>query len=103
MPAANEVDLSGDPGHRFRVSDQVLFEALPTGEVVCLHLGTEEYFGLDPVGARCLALLSELGSIDEAERQLALEYDVEPSDLRGDLEDLVSQLQRDGLIEFDAV
>ena len=103
MSAANAINLVGGRRHRLRVSDQLLFEELPTGEIVCLHLGSEEYFGLDAVAGRCLVVLSELGSIDEAERQLALEYDVEPSELRADLEELVDQLERHGLVEFDAV
>jgi hypothetical protein len=103
MPTANEIHVSGPRRERGRIADRVLVEELPTGELVLLHLGTEEYFGLDPVGARFLVVLCEVGSIDEAGRQLAEEYDVEASDLLADLEELVEELRRHGLLEFDAL
>jgi hypothetical protein len=103
MPTANEINVSGPRRQRRRVADQVLVEELPTGELVMLHVGTEEYFGLDPVGARFLIVLCESGSVEEAGRRLVQEYDVEASELLADLDELVEELSRHGLLEFDAL
>jgi len=71
------------------------------GEAVLLDLKTERYFGLDPIGTRAWTLLSSQPTIDEAYRAMLDEYDVEPEQLRLDLEDFVVRLRKHGLIEVD--
>jgi len=93
------MDRSQENGVRFRVSSDLLPEQLPGGESVFLHLGSEEYFGLDEVGTRCWGVLSATGSVEAAHRQLLEEYDVEPNRLRHDLGDFVEDLLRHGFIE----
>jgi len=86
---------------RVSVSPELLVQRLPNGEAVFLHLGSEQYFGLDPVGARMWGLLEEGRTFEDVLESLLAEYDVDRDRLRGDLEELVRQLAACGFIEFD--
>jgi hypothetical protein len=68
-------------------------------EAVLLHLKSEVYLGLDAVGTRMWTLLTELPSIQDAYEVLRTEYDVEPEDLRRDLQAFLGKLQENELIE----
>jgi len=81
-----------------RVAPDVLFR-LVSDEAVLVNLNTEMYLGLNPVGARMWSVLSEATSIQAAYEQLLKEYEVEPSELRRDLEEFVAQLHAHQLIE----
>ena len=83
---------------RVTVAPDVLFR-LVSDEAVLVNLNTEMYLGLNPVGARMWRVLSEASSIQAAYEQLLQEYDVEPSKLRGDLEEFIGELQTHRLIE----
>ncbi len=80
--------------------DDVLVRVLD-GEAVILNLESESYFGLDEVGTRMWTLMTESASIQEAYEQLLAEYDVEPAQLKADMEDLVRQLQENGLVRVE--
>lgn len=67
-------------------------------EVVLLHLGTEAYFGLDPVGTAMWEALCATGSLEGAHALLMREFDVEPELLARDLRSLVEQLLEQGLL-----
>ncbi len=67
-------------------------------ESVLLNLDTESYFGLDDVGARMLDVLVASPGLDEAFATLLSEFDVDPAQLRSDLEAFVSRLERAGLV-----
>jgi len=69
-------------------------------ESVLLHLKTEVYLGLDPVGTRMWTLLTESPSIEDAYEVLRAEYEVEGEDLRKDLQEFLGKLQENELIEF---
>ena len=90
VEAVNRADYS--------VPDDVLVQILSDGEVVLLNLVTEAYFGLDEVGAGLFGLLQEDVSLNDAHQRLLEEYDVDGDTLRSDLEDLVSELIRHGLL-----
>lgn len=77
--------------------DAVLVRELG-GESVLLNLDTESYFGLDEVGTRMWAALTESDSIETACARLRAEYDVEPENLREDVEVLVHALTEAGLV-----
>ena len=79
------------------LSDQVMFRDLG-GEMVLLHIESGKYYGLDDVGARMWALLSENGSLDAAYHALLEEYQVAEEQLQADLVRLVDELAGQGLL-----
>ncbi|MEN8144869.1 MAG: PqqD family protein [Gemmatimonadota bacterium] len=79
-------------------SDQVSADL--DGEVVILHLGGGEYFGLDEVAARVWELISSPAIVGDIEQTLLAEYDVEASECRNDLDYLLASLDDRGLIEI---
>lgn len=78
---------------------QVIFKPLPDSAVL-LHTRSEVYFGLNEVGARIWALLPpNRSTFEELCSVLADEYPgVGASDLRRDVEELLSDLQQHGLV-----
>jgi hypothetical protein len=83
---------------RVEVPSNVLFRELE-GECVILNLDTESYFGLDDVGTRMWLALTRSESIAAALEELLQEFDVEPEQLQGDLDDLLLELVEQGLLE----
>jgi hypothetical protein len=83
------------------VPDDVLMRELD-GESVILDLATENYYGLDDVGTRMWQALSNSDTIQEAYDTLLLEYDVEPKQLQQDMQELVTQLVANGLLQIEA-
>ena len=84
---------------RISVPADVLVQELE-GESVLLNLKSECYFGLDEVGTRMWAVLSNSASIQQAYEALLAEYDVEPDVLRRDLLNLIDKLIEHGLVEI---
>ncbi|MEA5419807.1 PqqD family protein [Spirulina sp. CCNP1310] len=84
-------------GDRITLAPDVLIQEL-AGESVLLNLNSEEYFGLDDIGTRMIAVLNESDSVAIAQAQLLAEYEVEPEHLSQDLLKLISDLQTHGLI-----
>jgi len=72
-------------------------------ELVLLNLDSEAYYGLDEVGTRMWEVLSSSPSVEAAFEQLLSEYDVDAASLRGDLEKLVDELVKNGLVELQPV
>jgi hypothetical protein len=85
---------------RVRVAPDVLFR-LVGEEGVLLNLHTERYLGLNPVGTRMWSVLGNATSIQAAYDELLQEYEVEPAQLRADVEDFIGQLLGQKLIEAD--
>jgi len=83
------------------VPDDVLMRELD-GESVILDLATKNYYGLDDVGTRMWQALSNSDTIQEACDTLLLEYDVEPKQLQRDMQELVTQLVANGLLQIEA-
>jgi hypothetical protein len=67
-------------------------------EAVLLNLDDGNYYGLNAVGARMVELLQEGANIGTAYRTLLEEYDVEAERLRRDLEQLIGEMQTQGLV-----
>lgn len=69
-------------------------------ELVLLSLESEDYFGLDPVGARIWHLLQSEGTVRDAFEAMLAEYDVDGATLAHDLEVLLHELSSRHLIEL---
>jgi len=67
-------------------------------ESVLLHLKSETYLGLDPVGTRMWTLLTQSNSIQSAYETLLAEYEVDGRELSRDLEDFVGKLIENDLV-----
>ena len=85
-------------GKRIVAAENVLVREL-AGESVLLHLDSESYFGLDEVGTGMWEALTAHASVDAAFQALLETYDVQPAELRGDLERFVAQLAHAGLVD----
>ena len=69
------------------------------GEMVLLHFPSGQYFGLNEVGASAWKHLCATGSVEDAFARLREEYEVDDERLRADLETLVAELLRAGLLQ----
>jgi Coenzyme PQQ synthesis protein D (PqqD) len=82
---------------RLTVAPDVLFR-LVGDEGVLLNLNTTLYLGLNPVGTRMWNALTSAGSVQAAYDALLAEYEVEPAQLRADLEEFIQRLLGQKLI-----
>ena len=80
------------------ISPEVMFQEV-SGEMVLLDLASENYFGLDEIGARIWGLIESGSSIGEAMDTLMEEYEVERDVLEKDVENLLGNLLEAGLIK----
>lgn len=69
-----------------------------SGETVLLDLESEYYFGLDAVGTRIWQLIRDSGELRTIYNTLLEEYEVEETQLRADLEALITDACARGLI-----
>ncbi|HEV3060519.1 MAG TPA: PqqD family protein [Vicinamibacterales bacterium] len=83
---------------RVRVAPDVLFRTI-SDEAVLVNLKTGMYLGLNQVGTRMWTVLNAADSVEDAYDDLLDEYEVEPSELRRDLQDFVDKLVGHQLIE----
>ena len=81
----------------FRPAEHVVAK-LVGDELVLLDYEKEVYYGLDPVGARIWELFGTGRNLGEIIDTLLGEYDVTREDLAADVEKLVTELERNGLI-----
>lgn len=84
---------------RVTIPDGVLVQELQ-GESVLLNVNTENYYGLDEVGTRIWAVLSEAPSIAAAVDVLLEEYEVQRAVLQDDVDELLTVLLDKKLIEL---
>ena len=85
---------------RIHVQEDVLFRDLG-GEAVVLNLKTGKYYGLDEVGTRMWALLTQHGQVAPAYQALLDEYDVTAEQLRPDFFHFIDELAAHGLLNVD--
>ena len=83
-----------------KVSENVLFQQI-NNECVLLNMESEQYFGLDDVGARIWEILSEDGDTEKAVAKLQAEYNADEQTLRNDLSQLLSELESEKLISVE--
>lgn len=81
------------------VPDDVIFRELD-GEAIILNLATGIYFGLDEVGTRLWALVTESGPLQRAVDVMAGEYDVDRPALEQDVLELAGGLVDKGLLQI---
>ena len=89
-----------DFDQRLAVPEHVAMRELDK-ELVLLNFESERYFGLDDVGARILEVLRDASSIDAGITILLDEFEVDESQLRHDVSDLVSSLVDGGLVVLE--
>lgn len=80
----------------FAIPSQVLYREVD-GQMVLLNLETEQYFGLNEVGAHIVTLLIEQ-PFDEALAALTNDFQVDRSVLHRDVENLIGDLVQAGLL-----
>ena len=85
---------------RVELCDDVIWRDL-SDEVVILNLATGVYFGLDGAGEQMWHQLIEQPSLEKALDSLKKQFDVEPDQLKRDLEDLLQQLADKGLVRLN--
>lgn len=71
------------------------------GETVILHKGVERYYGLNDVGTFIWKLLEEPRTVEEICEEVMNEYDVGYQRCKNDVEDIVSEMNKKELIQFD--
>ncbi len=81
-----------------RIKDDILFNDLQ-GEIVILSPKDGVYFGLDPVGTRAWQLIQHHGRLGAVKDAMLKEYEVSAERLEEDLQELVSSLLDNGLVE----
>ena len=82
-----------------RLSPEVMARQIGK-QMFILSVKSECYFGLDEVGSRMFALLTEGASVGDALTQLEVEYAADSEVLRRDLAGLIGELTRHQLIEI---
>jgi hypothetical protein len=73
------------------IGDSVLYQAVGD-EVVLLDMATQEYFGLDSIGADVWHLILEHRDVAAVAKRLAGIYAVDEQTARGDIEPLIADL-----------
>jgi Coenzyme PQQ synthesis protein D (PqqD) len=97
----SEVESRVETSTVLRVSENVL-KRTAGNETVLLDLDSEEFFGLDGVGARAFELFEQPRRVDAVVDTLLDEYDVDRQTLTADVTDLVSALVSRKLLVVDA-
>ena len=73
-----------------------------SGETVLLDLNSENYFGLDEVGTRIWQLIEASGNLQEIYDTMLSEYEVDADQLLEDMEQLVVDIEKAGLVSLKA-
>lgn len=79
------------------IGDSVIYQTL-NDELVLLNMESQQYFGLDDVGADIWQLLLEHKSTDLVATHLLAKYQVDEETARRDVEKLVNELLSAGLV-----
>ena len=83
-----------------KVPDDIMFQELSNGEIVFLNLDNETYYGLDGSGTIFWKEITGTKNIETAYNNLLEIFDVTPSDLMKDLNNLLEELKNNGIIEI---
>jgi len=86
-----------DINTKFVIAKNVVSQEID-GETVLLDMDGENYFGLNAVGTRVWQLLQEPNTLENIFATLIIEYNVEASQLRADLDEIVDRLHTAGLV-----
>jgi hypothetical protein len=80
------------------IGDAVLYQEL-ADEAVLLNVENQQYYGLNDVGAKMWKSLMEAGNIAAAVDLLSETYEIEQVVIRADMEGLVRELLKAGLLK----
>lgn len=86
---------------KITIPPEIVFRVV-NGEAVILDTASSKYFGLNEVGTRMWALLSEHATVYQALERLKLEYDVDAEQLEHDLLEFANQMATRGLMEISS-
>jgi len=96
MPAQNNTKISGESIVTVTQS-QVSCEV--NGETVILHFDSGNYFGLNDVGTLVWKMVQQPRSVRDLREALLREYEVDADRCQSDLDILLEELQKHGLVE----
>jgi hypothetical protein len=80
------------------MGDSVIYQNLQD-EVVILNMTSQQYYGLDAVGAAMWKMLLDESSVAAVVDRMSAEYEVEAEIVQRDLEELVQRLIESGLLK----
>lgn len=83
--------------YKLEIPEEVVWTDLGD-EVVILNLQTGIYFGLEQVGARVWKLIADGNARDQITDIVAGEYSAPRDGIQRDIEELLSDLSREGLL-----
>ncbi len=84
-------------GKKLVRTEQAIGEVVD-GELVLLNVETGVYFGLNRTGTKVWELLGERSDVDDVLSALERVYPVERATLRRDLDALIADLEKSGLV-----
>lgn len=84
---------------KIRLAKDVVWTKLGE-EVVILNSTTGTYFGLDPVGSRIWCLMAEEKPLDEVVGTVLSEYQVDETQVRSDLGELIDKFAEFSLVKI---
>ncbi len=79
-----------------------MIEAEVDGELLGLHVEKGFCYGFNPTATRIWALIETPRTVTQLCETLSEEFEVEPADARPDVEALLEELEREGLVELKA-
>ena len=68
------------------------------GEAVLLNLAKGQYYGLDEISYHMYKMLTSSSSVQAVYEALSQEYEIEPGQLRSDLDKFLAHLLENGLV-----
>jgi hypothetical protein len=83
---------------RFTPNPDVVWRQVE-GEIVLVHLETNQMYALNPTGARFWELLCEGRDVPNIEAALLGEFEVDAGDLRSEIDRLLRELVDGGLVD----
>jgi hypothetical protein len=81
-----------------QIGDAVLYQTLKD-EVVLLNMSNQQYYGLNDIGSRMWELLLELPNVSAVAERLTVEFEVDETSVRADLNGLIERLLNAGLLK----
>jgi len=88
-----------DNNIKYSIPNNVMQREMPDGEAILLNVDTEKYFSLDQIGASVLSALINSNNYDEALNTLKTRYEVDQTELKRDMDELIENLINNGLLE----
>lgn len=79
-----------------------LIETEVDGELVALHIDTGTCYGFNGTATRIWSLIERPRRVSELQEELTREFDVDPEVCKQQLDELLSELEADGLVELAA-